>query len=453
MHIIDPKDINIPNYEDQDLKSTLEWFLSFMSEAHWMNRKKKIEDFLRFKPKSDTAPLSQMQFLSVKDDRIGWYLYLVDSLLNDIVKYEPIQGARIVPIFKRFGIDLELLKRIEGVEDKIKKLLKKEKAQADAILFELLTALIWAKNSWEVKFLPEANTKTPDIFAQKGDDYWYVECKRLSQNSEYSIKEREKWLKMLNTIKSELVFNNILLEVVFHVELNTLSDNFLFEQLSGKLSEMATSSKDISNEIWDVRVSFVNIEAINQHLKNYYVKNGSNQLKYLIGGKKSDTGFSAGIDGKLFSIGENLWVNLYIDSISHAFGVSWKCDASSSIETKARSIWNQVKSATDQFPIGSKAAIHVGLETLDGTEVEQVRFEKIRNSMMSFDIKDKNVKVLYCHFFQSYAPVDQIYVIDETISRFFAETPLRNYPLEHDFLIVPREDVTAQDFHWLREHP
>lgn len=458
MQKVDPKNMSIPNFISKDIEASLKWFLSFMSEQGWVNRKQQIEKALLNGPEiynPSNSLLSDMKFLSVKDDRIGWYLYLMESLLTDITKYEPIQGARIAPIFERFGSDLEILKSIDGVEDKIKRLLKKEKAQADAILFELLTALVWAKNEWKVKFIPDGGAeKTADILAIKDRDHWYVECKRLSQNSEYSIKERNLWLKMLTGINIELLLNNLLLDVVFHVELDSLDDDFLKKELSGKLTNMAAKSIKISNEIWDVSVSFVDMKSINDHLKHNFVKNASNQLKYLIGGAKGeDSGFSAGVNASLFSIGENMGINLYIASIANAFGVSWKCDAPASIDAKARNIWNQVKAATDQIPKGHNAAIHIGLETLDGTFVEHVRFEKIRNSMSLFDVKDKKIHVLYCHFFQSYAPLDQAYVIDETISRFYSGIPVTDYPLKHDFLIVPREDSGGEDVHWLREHP
>jgi hypothetical protein len=450
--------MNISNYASAEIEASLKWFLSFMSDIHWKDRKQQIEKAILQRPgeyNPQTSLLSDMKFLSVKDDRIGWYLYLMECLLTDITKYEPIQGARIAPIFERFGIDIVILKSIEGVDAKIKKLLKKEKAQADAILFELLTALVWAKNGWNVKFIPEGGAgKTADILAIKDGDNWYVECKRLSQNSEYSIKERNKWLKMLSGINIELLLNNLLLDVVFHVELDSLDDDFLKTELSGKLTNMAAKSIKISNDIWDISVSFVDMKSINDHLKYNYVKNASNQLKYLIGGTKGeDSGFSAGVNASLFSIGENMGINLYIASIANAFGVSWKCDAPASIDAKARNIWNQVKTATDQIPKGHNAAIHIGLETLDGTFVEHVRFEKIRNSMSLFDVKDKKINVLYCHFFQSYAPLDQAYVIDETISRFFSGIPITDYPLKHDFLIVPRDDSGGEDVHWLREHP
>ena len=451
--------MNLPSYHDSEIEASFNWFLSFMSEIHWNKRKLQIEKTVQIDFKENTpsdAFLSDMSALSIKDDSIGWYLYLVDCLLNDITKYEPIQGARIAPIFKRFGMDLEILKNIEGIDIKIKKLLKSQKSQADSVLFEILTALNWAKNGWEVSFIPEGKSgKSPDLFAKKNKEQWFIECKRLSQNSDYSIAERNKWLKMLSYISSALIKYNLLLDIVFHVELETLNDDFLKEQLLDKFNLIETSVIKISNEIWDVSITHVDLKSIDNHLKKFYVKNASTQLRYLIGGKHADSiGFTSGIYAKYVAIGENGGNNLYIEKIEQAYGVNWKCDAPNSINSKSRDIKYQLKKAIEQLPNNQNSAIHIGLETLDGTDVEKVRFDKILKTVSSFDIVPKKIKRLYCHFFQSYSPVDQTWVIDETISWFSTEIPRNDYPLNEKFLIIPWDEKNENDnVHWLREQP
>lgn len=449
----------VPIYEDDDIKRALNWFLSFISLKHWASRKEQIEkqvtDIVNVSSSVGTSLADERTAISIKNDRIGWYLYLIETLLTDISKYEPIQGARVVPIFKRLGEDLPILKQVVGVERKVKRLLNAEKNQADSILFELLTALTWAKNGWEVNFIPEESSqKRPDIQATRKGKTWHIECKRLSQSSTYSIQEKNKWLTMLKYVMRNLVEYNLLLDVVFHVELSTLPDKFLHEQLIDKLKNVEVLTKIVSNEIWDVTISPIDMRKIDEHLERNYVKNASTQLNQLIGGYRSDSvGFSAGICANFVTIGSGKGNNLYIDKIYKAFGVDWKCDAPASINAKARNISLQLKEAIDQLPPEQDAVVHLGLETLDGVNVENERYSKIFNTISYWDTGDKKLKWVYCHFFQSYAPVDQSWVFDETVSWFSKDMTRRNDPLKGKFLIIPWDEYEENNVHWHRQQP
>ena len=99
--------------------------------------------------------LAKGTLLVVKDDQIGWYIYLVEMFLKEPHKFESIQGSRVVPIFKRLGVDFDLLMTIGGLEAKVRSLVKKRRSEADAILFEILAALTWVRNGWSTEFLEE----------------------------------------------------------------------------------------------------------------------------------------------------------------------------------------------------------------------------------------------------------------------------------------------------------
>src|ERR1700753_3261005 len=98
---------------DNDVKSAYDYFASFLKPAIWTKRKEtiesKIQSFHTRKPAA--AGQSVNNSLSISDDRAGWYLYLVECYLVHQEKYEPLQGCRVLPIFKRIGADLALLKQ------------------------------------------------------------------------------------------------------------------------------------------------------------------------------------------------------------------------------------------------------------------------------------------------------------------------------------------------------
>lgn len=99
-------------YNDPEFARGVAWVMGFIDPADWKRRAARIEQnleavFERRKTEHEAATHGAVLFA---DDQIAWYLYLADKALNDPYNYEPNQGARVIPIFKRLGTDLELLK-------------------------------------------------------------------------------------------------------------------------------------------------------------------------------------------------------------------------------------------------------------------------------------------------------------------------------------------------------
>ena len=457
MQRISPEELHLKQYDDEDVINSWKWFMSFISEKEWRKRKTNIEikiavEFRTSQPFSE--PLTEGTLLAVKDDIIGWYLYLVGVLINEPHKYEYFQGARVIPIFKRLGVDLDILKKIGGVEHKIKNLVRKRKSEADAIFFELLTALLWAKNGYKVAFINEKNNiKTPDIIAKKNGQEWNIECKRQSKTSDYTYRETTKRQKMVSYISRTLLENNILLDIVFHVEIETLPDTFLRDLLEEKL-KFAKAGKIVSNNEVDIDFAFVDIASIKNHLGNFSVKHNSPMLHKLIGKKPVDNkAFTCGVYANFFRVGEGDINNLYISDVSNAYGVYWACDAKEALWAKARDIKSQVYKAIQQFNSENTAVVHIGLETFDGPEVERTRFEKIDKTIKEIDTTKTSLGWIFCHFFQSYSRYDQDWIFDETVSTMTSYINPKS-PLSLKSLIVPNDgDIVDGISHWDRPLP
>ena len=447
----------MPEYDDHDVINSWKWLLSFLSQKDWQKRKVKIENKIAVEFRSSppfSEPLTEGTLVVIKDDIIGWYLYLIEMLITEPHKYEYFQGARIVPIFKRLGADLDILKSIGGINRKVNDMLKKRISEADAILFEILTALLWARNGYQVSFIPEKNgEKTPDIQAIKEDRVWNIECKRQSKTSDYTYRETAKRQKMISYISRDLIQRNILLDIVFHVELETLPDTFLKDLLGHKLS-LAIPGKIVSNDQVDIDLSFVDVAAVRRHLENNSVKHHSPLLNTLIGKKPVDNkSFTCGVYANFFRVGEGEVNNLYISDIANAYGVYWACDAKEALWAKARDIKNQVYAAMQQFNSEDTAVIHVGMETFDGPEVEKTRFEKIQDTIEKINPLNSNLRWIFCNFFQAYSPPDQCWVFDETVSTmsaYFTPKP----PITLKLMVVPEDGDNADDVsHWDRPLP
>lgn len=457
MNRIPVENFKFPIYSDEDVIRSWKWFMSFVSEKGWPKRKAKIEQKLSLKfrtspPFSD--PLTEGTLIVDREDTIGWYLYLVDMLINEPHKYEYFQGSRVVPIFKRIGIDLELLKKIKGIEKRVRDLINRRRHEADALLFEILTALLWVKNGYDVSFIEEkAGQKTPDILAEKEGKVWNIECKRQSKTSDYSYGETEKRQKMISYIGELLLKHNIILDIVFHVGLEKLPDTYLRDLLTIKL-KLAIAGKLVSNEIVDIDVSFVDIPSVKRHLQKYFVKQNSPMLNSLIGNKPiGNKEFSCGYLGAFYHIGEGEVNNVYVSDIQNACAVYWTCDAKEAISAKARNVKNQIKKAIEQFNSKDTAVIHIGMETFDGPIVEKVRIEKIKETLLNLDRKEAKLDWIYLHFFQAYSLPDEEWTFDETVS-ILSTLPKAKSPIPINLMIVPGdEDIMDDIFHWERPMP
>ncbi len=448
--------------DNPEVQRLLKWMLGFIKQDEWDSRKKAIESHIEYihTPKKIREKAKKHESISFQKDKIGWYLYLAEMILTEPTKYEPIQGARVIPIFERLGTDFELLRQIGGIDEKVSNLLsfgKRNIPEPDSVLFEILVALLWKRNGWEdVSFIPEAPPeKSPDIKVASGNTEWFIECKRLNGTSDYSKEERQKWLKMWQHLRKYLVAKQIpaVFEIVFHVELNTLPDDFLVRQLAGKLSLLSSSCIVISNEQWQVSFDTVNFEKVKAHLEKFSVKMSSTQLQELIAGYRDpNRGFTHVVFGKTEYFGEGHVNNKYLTSMDFAAGAFWHCDAEASIDKKARDIRKRLGEAVKQLPENKNCVVHVGLETLDGVLVEAERYKRIFNTAQNFDNYGKDLRWIYCHLFQSYAPPDQDWVFDETVHYFSHINAGNNQPLNHHLVMTSVGD-SCDGIHWLRDTP
>jgi hypothetical protein len=92
---IPPEKYNLPKFEDEDVIRSWKWFMSFISEQDWQRRKAQIErkiavEFRDTQPFSE--PLTEGTLVVIKDDVIGWYLYLIDMLINEHTSMNSFKG-------------------------------------------------------------------------------------------------------------------------------------------------------------------------------------------------------------------------------------------------------------------------------------------------------------------------------------------------------------------------
>jgi hypothetical protein len=130
--------------------------------------------------------------LLLKSDLIASYLAQADAFLHDPASYDLTLAAHIVPFLKHIGAGVGLLRRMPGAEDRARRLPTPKQQHPDGVLFELSAAIRYAREDFEVEFVPESSTRSADFRVGPAGSTkdLHVECKRL-RASEYELREQD----------------------------------------------------------------------------------------------------------------------------------------------------------------------------------------------------------------------------------------------------------------------
>lgn len=437
--------------EDPDVRAAYDWFEEIIGHDSWMHRRAKIEKYLdrafanRSRPIPLTDPSCRVLF---EKDLFAWYMYLADAYLTNPLGYEFEQGARVIPVFKALGRALDQLETIQGIRARARRLSVTTSSDPDGHIFEILVALAYKRNGWNhVALIPESNNRrTPDIIVKNGKVQWLVECKRMAKDSSYSRNERLKWLRMYPLLGQYLAAcrRSLIIDIVFHVELDMLDDHFLADNLLPKLDLICCPCLLVDNNVWTVHIDFVDYAKVKQRLRECNVKLYSASMRELIM-KESDSrrGYTLMVLGAPSKIAKT-----YISDIQFAAGVVWSCDAESTVQKKARYIRRQLAKATRQLPKGHPGVVHIGLESLDGIEVERERYKRIVDTVINFDATPKNLQWVYCHIFDPRVPPDKCWDFGETVYYFGRENPLPE-PLQWRSVVLPPSVEVHDGADWI----
>lgn len=446
-----------------DIKKALHWFLQYMGENSWLDRRKKVIDYFskmakklyeepeKFDVDSDEGRMAFYQ------DWIAWYLYLAESLADRPAVDEPSQSSRIWPFFATIGRYSEELKKAKGIEDKLHDLLKKRINQPDSILFELVVAICYIKNGWNVEFIHESGKgKTPDLYVTRGDQKYFVECKRLAKVTEYSENERSEWLKRWREVLPLLLQypDSVFLDIEFKIEVAKTDIGLAAKAFHDMaLSGAVKHGFCVENEHVKVCAKHMDMQRIHDHFDKWMVKFPSPQLYALFDDDYDPQGsYTNACIAKLVEVSPDSEsvIKIFADELDKAYCAKWVCTAIESIDKKAKDVKNLLVKAVNQAPENGSTIIHIGFETLHGPHIEYIRDAKIVELLSDFDFGDKDIASIFCHSFQSRLFANNEWDFAETTRLFgFTEDPNK---LLRDNLLMDREGtVKANETHWSQD--
>ena len=430
--------------DDPDLRRGLDWLKSFMAEAEWKARRRAVAERLY-----DTAlqritdPSDKGRFFP-ESDVIGWYLFLGEAFLDHAGNYDPMFGARVVPILHAIGSNLTLLQGVTGLGTRVRRLIGADKRQPNGGLFELLVAAAYRRAGAEVAFRGEqpGRTRTHDMDVRLDGRTWAVECKRM-ETSEYGERERLRMRELWGPSAAWLsrAERNVFCDVHLAIEVGHVPPHYL----TSKVKQWLSSS--LPSLLWKDEVGYgavgdLDLEPLRSVLATDIVLATGSRMLELLSGRYDR--FPSCIQVMRMKFAQN---PRYVEDCDLAILLRWECIAPASIDRKARDVFAKVAEANDQLPEGTPGIVHIGFEAVDGDIVEQARYEKILTSAQRFDPGSKRLEYIYCHYFVPESPSDQVFAFDET-TQWCSIRPTSPRPLEKGFLLMPKAAIDRDGTHW-----
>jgi len=191
-------------------------------------------------------------------------------------------SSRTIAAHQRVGF----AHRVVGIERKPDELLKEHRKQPDGLFFEVLVALAYAEEGWDVTFIEEGQDKTPDMRIVRGDQEFFVECKRMVRTTDNSEKERNQFLRLWDAGRHVLLEKRqwVWFKGTFHVDPAELPDNFLLDLWLSSLPIGLGERVPMDNEQATIKARLIDQAGVRRHMREFRGKANSPMLTQVIGG-------------------------------------------------------------------------------------------------------------------------------------------------------------------------
>ncbi|ELA00623.1 hypothetical protein D769_04314 [Cupriavidus sp. HMR-1] len=429
----------------------LDAFKNRMTASEWSQRRGQVLEHLKNRRKG--SKLAEAESIRVREDEMGWYLFLCEQSIYDPLCVDVSQSQRILPYFASLGLRWHHAREIVGIERKLDELLHDYRKHPDGHFFELLVALSYAEAGWRVTFIEEVRgEKNADIHVVRGKEEYFVECKRMSRTTDYSVKERNRFLEIWHAGRDALVKNQqwIWFKGTFHKDLFELPDSFLLDLWKTSLPLGLGERVLVNNEAATIKARLIDRSSVIRHFREFKVKMNSPMFTRVIGGDWAPDNSSVTLL-PLVQIShvqgcEARELGMYVEEVGFACGFTRETDSEVSIDKKAKDVKKLLSEAVRQVPNDRPSIIHLAAETMEGGDVERRRTEKLEDLMRSFSFEGKPVKLVRFHRLQSHQRTNMQFEIDETVDTLHGHE--MNVSATPRQVVVPYGSSVQQIAHW-----
>lgn len=394
-----------------DLSAAVEYFRNLIGEQEWRTRREAAAWRFYETLVGKVASVADDGRHYRLADLFAWYLFLGEALTDHPQNYEVFYGSRVVPILATIGRNLELSKAIGGFDERARRIVGPERSQPNGGLFELLVALAYARDGAEVSFRPETPgiARSHDIDVVVRGTAWAVECKRM-EAGEYAERERLRKLELWQPAARVLVSTgrNIYVRVDFLTELAEVPDRYLSDHAIEFLKSSRENSLWLDNYAYGV-IGELDLNPLQTALKDGYLLYPGPIYHKLLTGEYIRYDNLNIVHKVKFARNPH-----FVDEVDQAVVLRTRSLSELSIEKKARDIRKKLSEANDQLPGDRPGVIHLGIEALNEDAIERRRYEKIMDTISTFDPRGKPLSYIYWHYFAPEATPEEVWAIDET---------------------------------------
>jgi len=423
---------------DEDILRTIEWLKSFVTKSEMDRRLEAVERNL-IKAHEKWSEAEEFPAFDPKDT-IAWYIFQADTYATDRKNWIPTDASLIAPIFNRLGRNLEVLKNIDGIEDRASRMMKAERKQPNGALFELLVANAYKFSGWKhVAFVPEERgiAKTPDLTVSKPRSRWAVECKYMSV-SDYAKREvstAKTLFKSAHDFSLEH-YRSIVVQIVFREELSAVPDNYLSDKVAVFFSD--PSSNVWSDEISIGRVRDIDWTLCHKIMASDFVYYGHSRMIELLVGRYHHQ-FDHDMAAKWRPAPNRPG---YADTVYQASVVSWQSRSEEAMSRKGRHFKSVIAKAESQLPHDCPGVIHVGMESRNGKAVDARRHLQNMLEASDFQTEGSRLRWVYGNIFAPELTTHQneTWAINETMIPYKIGKHSTNHPLPGHLLLTPDEE-------------
>jgi hypothetical protein len=330
------------------------------------------------------------------------------ALLRDRRYFDSRLAARTLPFFKLIGSALPELSQVPGAQERARAFVHARNDHPEGTLLELATGARYLLEGFEVRFIPEADRRTPDIALALIGGEIQVECKRL-RPSQYELAEARDARRLFAPACELAAGHNafVHLDVTFLVPLGGVPADYLLEHVRQALAQGETKYA------WNEAAARGRIVPGDRQA----LQDDTDDSSLLVGPKLFRLFTHSVVPSQRVLMGVRGAAHEYDPRYLHDFEAvavcSWDTESGESIEARARHVRSKLAEIDRQLLGCQLGAAHIVVDAERDARAADLRRARIQEQVTTFRF-DSNVGAITTHYLLTHTAEDRSWTIDET---------------------------------------